>query len=68
MSLPWRRNHLLEISKLPHTLRKQGSKAATSSSKNGATPSKVQKELEADDAETTASTGLSEATFWTAQF
>ena len=40
----------------------------TSSSKDGATPSKVQKELEADDAETTASTGSSEATLWTAQF
>ena len=39
-----------------------------SSSKDGATPSKVQKELEADDAETTASTGPSEATLRTAWF
>ena len=54
--------------KLPRTLRKRGSKAATSSSKNGATPSKVQKELEADDAEATASTGPSEATLQTAWF
>ena len=39
-----------------------------SSSKDGATPSKVRKELEADDAETTASTGPSEAALWTAWF
>ena len=39
-----------------------------SSSKDGATPSKVQKELEANDAETTASTGPSEATLQTARF
>ena len=49
-------------------LRKHGSKAATSSSKDGATPSKVQKELEANNAETTASTGPSEATLQTARF
>ena len=54
--------------KISHKLRKRGSKAATSSSKDGATPSKVQKELEADDAETTASTGPSEAALWTAWF
>ena len=47
--------------KIPHRLRKHGSKAATSSSKDGATPSKVWKELEANDAETTASTGPSQA-------
>ena len=39
-----------------------------SSSKDGATPSKVWKESEADDAETTASTGPSEAALQTAQF
>ena len=39
-----------------------------SSSKDGATPSKVQKELEANDAETTASTGPSEAALRTARF
>ena len=38
------------------------------SSKDGATPSKVRKELEADDAETTALTGPSEAALQTAQF
>ena len=40
----------------------------TGSSKDGATPSKVRKELEADDNETTASTGPSEATLQTARF
>ena len=39
-----------------------------SSSKDGATPSKVQKESEANDAETTASTGPSKAALWTARF
>ena len=38
------------------------------SSKYGATPSKVRKEREADDAETTVSTGPSEANLQTAQF
>ena len=47
---------------------KCGSKAATSSSKDGATPSKVRKELEADKAETTASTGPSEAALQKARF
>ena len=47
---------------------KHGSKAVTSSSKDGATPSKVWKELEADEAGTTASTGPSEAALWKAQF
>ena len=47
--------------KIPLRLMKCGSKATTSSSKDGATPSKVQKELEADEAETTALTGPSEA-------
>ena len=54
--------------KITRRLRKCGSKATTSSSKDGATPSKVRKELEADDAETTASTGPSEATLQTARF
>ena len=49
-------------------LRKHGSKAATSSSRDGATPSKVRKELEADYAETTASTGPSEAALRRARF
>ena len=40
----------------------------TSSSKDGATPSKVWKELEANDAGTTALTGPSEAALRTAQF
>ena len=40
----------------------------TGSSKDGATPSKVRKELEAGDTETTASTGPSEAALKTAQF
>ena len=54
--------------KISHKLRKCGSKAAMSSSKDGATPSKVWKESEADDAETTALTGPSEAVLRTAQF
>ena len=54
--------------KISHKLRKCGSKAMTSSSKDGATPSKVQKESEADKAETTALTGPSEAALRTAQF
>ena len=40
----------------------------TSSSKDGATPSKVWKELEADEAEATGSTGPSEAALQKAQF
>ena len=39
-----------------------------SGSKDGATPSKVQKESEAEEAETTASTGPSEATLSKARF
>ena len=54
--------------KIPHRLRKRGSKAMTSSSKDGTTPSKVWKELEADKAETTASTGPSEAALQKARF
>ena len=48
--------------------RKCGSKAMSGSSKDGATPSKVRKEQEADDTETTASTGPSEATLQAARF
>ena len=54
--------------KISHKLRKCGSKAATSSSKDGATPSKVQKELKADDAGMEASTGPSEAALQKARF
>ena len=54
--------------KITHRLRKCGNRAATSSSKDGATPTKVRKELEADDAETTASTRPSETALQTAQF
>ena len=54
--------------KITHRLRKCGSKAMTGSSKDGATPSKVRKELEADDAETTALTRPSAATLQTARF
>ena len=54
--------------KITRRLRKCGNKAMTSSSKDSATLSKVRKELEADDAETTALTGPSEATLQTARF
>ena len=54
--------------KITHQLRKHGSKAMTGSSKDGATPSKVRKELEANDAEITALTGPSEAALQTARF
>ena len=54
--------------KLPLGLLKCSHKATTSSSKDGATPSKVQKELEAEEAKATASTGPSEAALWKAQF
>ena len=54
--------------KLPPKLLKRGSKATTSSSKDGATPSKVQKELEANEAEATASTRPSETALQQAQF
>ena len=51
--------------KITRRLKKRSSKAMTSSSKDGATPSKVRKELEA---EITASTRPSEAALQTAQF
>ena len=47
--------------RLPLKLLKRDNKATTSSSKDGATPSKVRKESEADEAEATALTGPSEA-------
>ena len=54
--------------KIPLRLLKRSSKAATSSSKDGATPSKVWKELEANETEATASTGPSEAALQKARF
>ena len=54
--------------KITRRLRKCGHRAMAGSSKDGATPFKVRKELEADDAETTASTGPSEAALQTARF
>ena len=54
--------------KITRRLWKRSSKAMTGSSKDGATPSKVRKELEAGDAGTTASTGPSEAALKTAWF
>ena len=53
---------------LPLRLLKLSSKATTSSSKDGATPSKVRKELEADETEATASTGPSKAALQKARF
>ena len=47
---------------------KRGSKATSSNSKDGAMPSKVWKESEADEAEATASTGPSEAALQQARF
>ena len=46
--------------KIPLRLLKHGSKAVTSSSKDGVTPSKVRKELEANEPEATALAGPSE--------
>ena len=54
--------------RLPLKLLKHGNKAMTGGSKDGATPSKVWKELEADEAEATALTGPSEAALWQARF
>ena len=54
--------------KIPLKLLKRSSKAVTSGSKDGATPSKVWKELEANEAETTALTGPSEAALRKARF
>ena len=54
--------------KLPLRLLKHGNKAMTNSSKDRATPSKVWKESEADEAEATALTGPSKAALWQARF
>ena len=54
--------------RLPLKLLKRGNKAMTGSSKDGATPSKVRKELEANEAKATALTGPSEAALWQARF
>ena len=54
--------------KIPLRLLKRGSKAMTSSSKDGATPSKVQKDLESNETEATTSTGPSEAALQKAWF
>ena len=54
--------------KLPLGLLKHSHKATTSGSKDGATPSKVQKESEAKEAKTTTSTGPSEAALSKARF
>ena len=67
VSPPQRRNSLLKV-KLPLRLLKHGNKATTSSSKDSATPSKVWKESEAEEAEATASTGPSEAALQKAPF
>ena len=54
--------------KIPLRLLKHGSKATTSSSKDSATPSKVRKELEANETEATALTRPSEAALQKARF
>ena len=54
--------------RLPLKLLKRGHQTMASSSKDGVTPSKVWKETEAEEAETTASTGLSEAALSKARF
>ena len=54
--------------KIPLRLLKHGSKATTSSSKDGATPSKVWKELEANETEATASSRPFEAALRKAWF
>ena len=54
--------------RLPRKLLKRSNKATTSSSKDGATPSKVWKESEANKAEATALTGPSEAALQQARF
>ena len=54
--------------RLPLKLLKRDHKATTTGSKDGATPSKVQKESKADEAEATTSTGPSEAALHKARF
>ena len=54
--------------RLPLKLLKRGHQTTASSSKDGVTPSKVQKETEADEAEVGTLTGPSEAALQKAQF
>ena len=54
--------------RLPLKLLKRGHQTTASSSKDGVTPSKVPKEAEAEEAETTTSTGPSEAALSKARF
>ena len=54
--------------KLPLSLLKHSHKATASSSKDGATPSKVQKESEAEETGTSIWTRPSEAALWEARF
>ena len=54
--------------RLPLKLLKHGHQTMASSSKDGVTPSKVRKEMEAEEAETTALTGPSEAALSKAWF
>ena len=54
--------------RLPLKLLKHGHQTTTSSSKDGVTPSKVQKETEAEEAEASTLTGPSEATLQKARF
>ena len=54
--------------KVIHQLRKHGHKVAVGDPQDGASPSKVRKEMEAEDADTPAPTGPSEATLRTVQF
>ena len=54
--------------RLPLKLLKRGHQTTASRSKDGVTPSKVRKEMEAEEAETTTSTGPSEAALSKAQF
>ena len=54
--------------RLPLKLLKHGHHTTASSSKDGVTPSKVRKEIEAEEAKTTTSTGPSEAALSKARF
>ena len=61
-------SQVLKVKMPTHNLRKCGSKAIAGKSRDGATPSRVRKGKEADDAETAASTGPSEAALKAARF
>ena len=63
-----RQSHRSLKVKLPLSLLKRSHKATTSGPKDGATPSKVPKESEAEEAETTTSTGPFEAALRKARF